>query len=300
MYRVREFSKNALTKLSEFNLDLSDAVDGRGRVTSLLFWNSNILMALATTVSDQGVNENNDDGALSDIILVRMRQDWTFDPQKDVRAISVEPNDRENYISGFKTDGSYFYITYKQAVGSPPSGEQIAWIKIFDRDFNPVHKEKVKSVVWGPGGGAIRPSLEVLGNRIFSGQSSGQAIGRGNAEVSLYEVTVTSVRDNDAVALKDFLLSQNYPNPFNPTTTIKFVVPTSVGTNTTKVTLKVFDVLGREVATLVNDWKEAGTHSITFDIRHSPFDIVSSGVYFYRLAIPQSGIVLTKSMMVIK
>jgi hypothetical protein len=86
----------------------------------------------------------------------------------------------------------------------------------------------------------------------------------------------------------DFVLYQNYPNPFNPRTTIKFVVPTSVGTAIT--TLKVFDVLGREIATLVNEWKEAGSHSITFDIRpdsafaEGTFDIVSSGVYFYRMS----------------
>lgn len=187
IYKVRGFSKDDLTKLSEFDLDLSSVADGRGRVTSLLFWNSNIYIALATTVSDEGVSESNDDGALSDIILVKMGQEWTFNAQTDVKTISAEPNDRENYVTGLKTDGSYFFITYKQAIGSPPSGEQIAWIKIYDKDFKLVLKEKVKGVTWGPGGGEIRPSLELIGNRIFSGQSSGQGIGTGNAEVYVYE-----------------------------------------------------------------------------------------------------------------
>ncbi|MBI3808062.1 MAG: hypothetical protein HY281_11225, partial [Nitrospirae bacterium] len=128
IYRVREFSKHDLTKLTQFDLDLSDATDGRARVASLLFWNNSILMALPTTVSDRGINENVDDGALSDILLVRIRQNWTFDPQKDVKTLSAETNDRENYVSGFKTDGKYFYITFKQATGNPPSGEQVAWI----------------------------------------------------------------------------------------------------------------------------------------------------------------------------
>lgn len=186
IYRVREFTKDNLTKKPEFDLDLSTVADGQGRVTSLLYWNNNIYIALATTVSDQGMNEETDDGALSDIILVKITQGWTFD-SKDVQTLSAEPNDRENYVSGFKTDGSYFFIIHKQAVGSPPTGEQIAWIKIFDRDFNLVLKEKVKSVTWGSGGGEIRPSLEVMGNRIFSGQSAGSGIGAGNAEVYVYE-----------------------------------------------------------------------------------------------------------------
>ncbi|MBM4137093.1 MAG: hypothetical protein FJ241_09740 [Nitrospira sp.] len=187
IYRVREFSKDNLATLSEFDLDLSNVADGRGRVTSFLYWNNSIFMALATTVSDQGVNEGNDDSAKSDIVLVKMTQNWTFNPQNDVQIISAEPDDRENYAAGFKTDGNYFYITYKQAVGSPPTGEQRALIKIFDNNFNQILREQVKSAVWGTGGGEIRPSLEVMGNRIFSGQSSGQGIGSGNAEIYVYE-----------------------------------------------------------------------------------------------------------------
>ena len=76
IYRVREFTKDNLTKLSEFALDLSGAANGRARVASLLFFDNTFYMALATTVSDEGINEGNDDGALSDIILVRM-QDWS-------------------------------------------------------------------------------------------------------------------------------------------------------------------------------------------------------------------------------
>lgn len=186
-YHVREFNKDTLAQKSEFDLDLSGAADGRGRVTSLLIRNNNILMALATTVSDQGITEATDDGAFSDIILVKTGLDWTFNSLTDVQTISSEPDDRENYITGFKADSSYFYMTYKQAVGSPPAGEQMAVIKIFDANFNLVHKEKVKTTLWGPSGGEIRPSLEVIGNRIFSGQSSGQGIGTGNAEVYVYE-----------------------------------------------------------------------------------------------------------------
>jgi glucuronoarabinoxylan endo-1,4-beta-xylanase len=68
-------------------------------------------------------------------------------------------------------------------------------------------------------------------------------------------------------------LKQNYPNPFNPTTTIEFQIPTQA-----HVELKVFDLLGREVATLVNEEMIAGKHQRIFD--GSP---VASGTYFVRL-----------------
>lgn len=287
VYRVREFSKNDLTQLSQFDLDLSSVADGRGRVTSLLFWNSSILIALGSTVSDQGVNEQTDDGAFSDIILVKMRQDWTFDSQTDIRVLSSELNDKENYVSGFRTDGNNFYITYKQAVGSPPLGEQIAWIKIFDKDFKLMYKEKVRSTRWGPGGGEIRPSLEVRENRIFSGQSTGESLGSGNAEIVLYEKITTSVDDNDS-PLEKFSLSQNYPNPFNPTTTIRFLLP-----RLKYVTIKVFDVLGREVVTLVNGELNIGEHAVTFEADNLP-----SGTYYYRATVGQG--TKTKSMVLLK
>jgi hypothetical protein len=68
-------------------------------------------------------------------------------------------------------------------------------------------------------------------------------------------------------------LEQNYPNPFNPITTIRDSVPA-----TARVALKVFDILGREVETLVDDLQTSGSYSISYDARN-----LSSGVYFYRL-----------------
>ncbi len=78
---------------------------------------------------------------------------------------------------------------------------------------------------------------------------------------------------NSATAPAEFTLSQNYPNPFNPTTTIKFDLPSN-----TQVTLKLYDALGREVMTLINGFKPAGSHSVTIDGSN-----LASGVYFYRI-----------------
>lgn len=80
-----------------------------------------------------------------------------------------------------------------------------------------------------------------------------------------------------------FALHQNYPNPFNPTTTIRYSLPSHEGDGVrSHVTLKVFDVLGREVATLVDDKQEPGEHTTVWNPGQ-----ISSGVYFYRLVVGQ-------------
>jgi hypothetical protein len=98
----------------------------------------------------------------------------------------------------------------------------------------------------------------------------------------------TGIEQGSAEAPSSFQLTQNYPNPFNPSTTIKYSIP-----NSGSVTLKVYDVLGNEVANLVNEEKIQGVYSVTFDASH-----LSSGVYFYKI---QSGnFVQTKKMLLIK
>jgi hypothetical protein len=77
----------------------------------------------------------------------------------------------------------------------------------------------------------------------------------------------------EVLGVKDFTLGQNYPNPFNPSTTINFSLAVD-----SKVSLKVFDVLGQEVATLINGQMAAGSQKATFDA-----SLLNSGVYFYRI-----------------
>ena len=92
----------------------------------------------------------------------------------------------------------------------------------------------------------------------------------------------------DDILVNSFQLNQNYPNPFNPSTKISWQSPVS-----NWQVLKVFDVLGDEVATLVDEWKEAGNYSINFDASNLP-----SGVYVYRLMT--GNFVETKKMMLLR
>ena len=100
--------------------------------------------------------------------------------------------------------------------------------------------------------------------------------------------TVSDV--NDFSAVTEYSLSQNYPNPFNPSTRIQYAI-----SSTQFVTLKVYDLLGREVATLVNEEKPAGSYNVEFRMQNLE---LSSGIYFYKL---QAGsFVETKKMILIK
>jgi hypothetical protein len=106
-----------------------------------------------------------------------------------------------------------------------------------------------------------------------------------------------SVDDNRPVP-ETFSLSQNYPNPFNPSTKIKFTIP-SVETHrnaSLPVTLKVYDVLGNEIATLVNEEKQPGTYEVEFNPASSINP--TSGIYFYQLKA--DNYIDTKKMVLIK
>lgn len=99
---------------------------------------------------------------------------------------------------------------------------------------------------------------------------------------------ITGIKEKKIETPTKFSLFQNYPNPFNPITTIKYSIPTVVDANslptgrqvssTTKVELKIYDILGRVVATLVNKEQRAGIYEVQFNASN-----LASGIYFYRL-----------------
>jgi len=86
----------------------------------------------------------------------------------------------------------------------------------------------------------------------------------------------------------EFLLTQNFPNPFNPSTTFKLQIP-----ELSLATIKIYDILGNEIETLVNEEKPAGTYEITWHAANLP-----SGVYFYQLKA--DNYIETKKMILLK
>ncbi|MGD8781730.1 MAG: T9SS type A sorting domain-containing protein [Ignavibacteria bacterium] len=104
--------------------------------------------------------------------------------------------------------------------------------------------------------------------------------------------TINLITTEDEISA-DFVLHQNYPNPFNPSTKIKFAIPQDVkyGASTTK--LIVYDILGREIKTLLNKVMQPGTYEIEFDGSDLP-----SGIYFYKLS--SGNFTETKKMILMK
>jgi len=124
--------------------------------------------------------------------------------------------------------------------------------------------------------------IELIGNVLYILETGLEA---PNKAPKLWQITLpksgaVSVQNSTGLP-PNFKLNQNYPNPFNPTTTIKYSIPVdpaTAGQHAVSVQLKIFDILGREVVTLVNEEKTPGEYQIKFDGTN-----LSSGVYFYLL-----------------
>lgn len=101
------------------------------------------------------------------------------------------------------------------------------------------------------------------------------------------QTTITDVEDEETIPLV-FNLEQNYPNPFNPATTIKFAVPEK-----SNVLIKAYDILGSEVATLVNEEMDAGWYEKNFNAKG-----LASGIYFFRMEA--GNFISTKKMILLR
>jgi len=113
-----------------------------------------------------------------------------------------------------------------------------------------------------------------------------------NNKILKHIYAITDVIDFEEIP-SEFSLEQNYPNPFNPSTTIKYSIPRDVRGEKQEVRLMVYDILGREVATLVNKQQQAGNYEVNFDANN-----LGSGIYFYKL---QSGsFIKSMKMLLIK
>ena len=182
-----------------------------------------------------------------------------------------------------------------------------AWLslQIGFQKFGPLHGVSAPSanVIYACGsngmlfksmdGGDIWTAVDVQTTRNifainFYDENRGFAVGDSGLILYTSNGTVTGVNNRDSFAPKKFRLNQNYPNPFNPSTTIEFTIPRSA-----YVSLKVFNLIGEEVATLVAKELSVGTHEIQWDTREQ-----SSGVYLYRLEA--AGFTETKKLVILR
>lgn len=133
------------------------------------------------------------------------------------------------------------------------------------------------------------------GDYVFAGTSREDSPTYDDFYVVKLKELATGIDDNE-VEPHVFTLNQNYPNPFNPTTIINYTVPNVVdafNASATKISLKVYDVLGNEIITLVNEQKPPGNYSIEFDANN-----LTSGIYFYKLSVGEFS--ETKKMVLIR
>jgi hypothetical protein len=131
-------------------------------------------------------------------------------------------------------------------------------------------------------------ALAVVGNEVYVGGAFISAGGVSAIGVARWNSGTSRVEQLSPTAPKTFLLEQNYPNPFNPSTTIRYQLPVA-----SEVKLEVYDVLGKKIATLVNERQSAGSYQVVWNASG-----LSSGTYFYRL---QAGtFTQTKKMILVK
>jgi hypothetical protein len=112
------------------------------------------------------------------------------------------------------------------------------------------------------------------------------------------ENLITGIKSISGNIPSDYMLSQNYPNPFNPKTRFRFAIPPPENGSNQSVQLKIFDILGSEVETLVNEQLKPGTYEVDWPAPAGNASNYPSGVYFYKLVAGNFS--ETKKMVLVK
>ncbi len=178
-----------------------------------------------------------------------------------------------SYVYSFYQDKETTKLLYDLRTDALYSSkrENIFWTKVegteyLSLDF-PTQINKLKNVI-----------IDKISQKIYLGTADG-----------IYRKEVlTNISDENLFMIKEYILGQNYPNPFNPSTTIEYQININ-----SFVSLKVYDLLGNEIITLVNERKEPGNYSVAFNAAYLP-----SGIYVYRLTA--DNYVATKKLILLK
>jgi hypothetical protein len=209
---------------------------------------------------------------------------WLFDqelPSTAARSVTWRKKGSrlQAYVLG-DGSGNLFRFVVDDSVDAFPAGRTVnrevsAWKTIDWVGWRMLEWDMAKDTLgtW-TGNGILEGTIRLHGFQLKYGQ--GSALRAGQITIDQIQVSTeipTSVEDRLSGIPDRFDLEQNYPNPFNPSTAISYQLAAN-----SRVSLKVFDLLGREVAVLVNEDQLAGTYRAMWDAARLP-----SGVYFYRL-----------------
>ncbi|MDQ3020784.1 MAG: T9SS type A sorting domain-containing protein [Bacteroidota bacterium] len=231
-----------------------------------------------------------------------------YTPGIDDKASSVKVNSNKDIFVAGMSDGSqngFSFIKYEQKPNDP--GPTKVYDKVFvpnfvQRDYPVTLTNKYAKIELADDG---TPLMIVMGwNQSEAYWSAVKYDANGEIEYTINNQSgeaENAIRYNNKNKITKITLD-NYPNPFNPTTKINYVLPVErIGNSFYDVKLTVYNILGAEVATLVNERQNAGSYSVTFDARLMSGQAanLSSGIYFYKLLL--NGIAVdTKRMLLVK
>jgi|GEM_PF-1053733 len=209
--------------------------------------------------------------------------EWLVDNNNPYTTVIPEGSQNSNWVK---------HVNYKDVYNLFTDNNYPVFDEISQTTYVMIPQEDKFQLIWMD----TVPSLELKYNFALEKNLSGIGIwslGKDGTRNELWNLigekfadTTTSVVNE--IVVNDFVLFQNYPNPFNPTTRIKYQVA-----SIKRVSLKVYDILGREVATLVNQKLQPGKHEVIFDASN-----LSSGIYFYTLT--QRSLRQSRKMILIK
>ena len=177
-----------------------------------------------------------------------------------------------NYMYPLIVENKFYFMEFGCALKKANDGMKIMFCNFFPNFKDSVlvcDTSRIPGVTMGTG---VNPNSYALYNMVWT------VFNKDSAGVSMLyaygkKISTSSIRQIGTNIPARYNLQQNYPNPFNPVTLINFDIPRQ-----SKVTLLVYDILGRKTALLLNEVKPAGSYSVQFDASH-----LTSGIYFYKL-----------------
>ena len=228
-----------------------------------------------------------------DIIVMKYDKNWSYLGMKKLIT-------KAHFSTGMVYDGRYFYVAYTDISQSVGSGFLPVYLNIhlaaFNKNWDLTDDVAVTDFTPVDGKQPGRPWVIRHNNHLYVSydMDSIDAITleeqlKGRTFISIYEVpqVITSIKTPDVIK-EDFELEQNYPNPCSSSTSITFALPSKQ-----MATLKIYSILGREVAVLVNEVVQQGKHTLTFNVEE-----LSNGIYFYQFIA--GDYIQTRKYMVLK